>query len=280
MEENIEEIISNTLKNIGLNSYERQIYAFLIKQGCATSSQITSSTKVPRSRTYDILESLEIKGFTKILPTKPKKFTALHPNDVVENIKSNIESEYMSKINKIDNFSRSNEIKFLANSYDAKSNKEEKEPVFCNIKDKFDFKKTFDSMIKSSKNEICIITTETGMANMTDYFQSFKTAALRGIKIRIVAPITNKNINTTKKLAEVGLIKNITSSDKINSNGTMILIDDKESIISVSDENVFSSKSPLLRMKSNHFSRNFAKTHFDLTWSHLDTIDEKLYDNN
>ena len=60
----------------------------------------------------------------------------------------------------------------------------------------------------------------------------------------------------------------------------MILIDNKESIISVSDENVFSSKSPLLRMKSDHFSRNFVKTHFDLTWDHLDTIDEKLYDNN
>lgn len=280
MENNIEEIISDTLKNIGLNSYERQIYAFLIKHGCATSSQLTNSTNVPRSRTYDILESLETKGFTKKLPTKPKKFTALHPYDVVENIKNNLESEYSNKINKIENFSKSDEIKFLANSYDAKSNKEEKEPVFCNIKDKFDFKKTFDSMIKNSKKEICIITTERGMANMTDYFQCFKTAALRGIKIRIVAPVTDKNINATKKLAEVGLIKNINSSNKIDLNGTMILIDNKESIISVSDENVFSSKSPLLRMKSDHFSRNFVKTHFDLTWDHLDTIDEKLYDNN
>ena len=115
-----EEFVLGVLKNLGLNSYERQIYAVLLKYGSATSSQITELTTVPRARTYDVMTSLEAKGYTKMLPTKPKKFMALHPTEVVENIKNNLEEEYKNKMNKITEFSRSDELSILSNSYDAK----------------------------------------------------------------------------------------------------------------------------------------------------------------
>jgi len=269
-----EEKILNVLKTFGLNSYERQAYAMLLKYGRATSSQITEHTTIPRARTYDILKSLETKGFTRMLHTKPKKFISLHPNDMLENLKSNLEREYKNKLDSINKFSCSNELKILSESYDAKTKELESNIEFNTIKDKANFEKTFRSMINNSEREISIITTETGMANIANYFQALKTAALKGIKVRIIAPITGKNISHAKKIAEVGVIKNMDSSDKIKSNGTMILMDEKEAIMSVSDENSFSVKSPLVWMRSDHFSRNFARSNFDLMWNHLDEMDE------
>ena len=275
---NNEEKILNVLKIFGLNSYERQAYALLLRQGSATSSQITEHTTIPRARTYDVLKSLETKGFTKILYTKPRKFVSLHPIDMLENLKKNLETEYKNKLNSINDFSHSNELRILSDTYDAKAIEEDINVNFNSIKDKSDFEKTFKSIINNSEKEISIITTETGMANIANYFQALKTAALKGIKIRIIAPITDKNISHAKKMAEVGVIKNINSSDKIKSNGTMILMDEKETIISISDENKFSVNSPLLWMQSDHFSKTFARTNFDLMWNHLEDID-KLSDN-
>jgi sugar-specific transcriptional regulator TrmB len=45
---------------------------------------------VPRSRTYDILESLEKKGFIVMKLGKPIKFVALKPEEVVERVKKNL----------------------------------------------------------------------------------------------------------------------------------------------------------------------------------------------
>lgn len=63
--------IWNSLKYMGLTDYEIKTYLTLIKLVSATASQISDSSKVPRSRIYDILKTLNQKGFIKLQQGRP-----------------------------------------------------------------------------------------------------------------------------------------------------------------------------------------------------------------
>ena len=54
------------LKDFGLNSYEAKIWTALLSRGVSSAGELSDIANVPRSRAYDILESLEKKGFILI----------------------------------------------------------------------------------------------------------------------------------------------------------------------------------------------------------------------
>ena len=59
----IEKKFLNKLKQFGLNSYEAKIWTALLSRGVSTAGELSDISNVPRSRSYDVLESLEKKGF-------------------------------------------------------------------------------------------------------------------------------------------------------------------------------------------------------------------------
>jgi sugar-specific transcriptional regulator TrmB len=67
--------VLDALKNIGLNLYERKIYLALLAKGVATAGVVSEIAKVPRSRSYDVLESLADKGFVVAQSSKPIGWT-------------------------------------------------------------------------------------------------------------------------------------------------------------------------------------------------------------
>ena len=58
-----EEFLSRLRKIFGLNLYEVKVWTALLSRGTSTAGELSNISEVPRSRTYDILESLEKKGF-------------------------------------------------------------------------------------------------------------------------------------------------------------------------------------------------------------------------
>ena len=63
------ELISK-LKDFNLNTYESKIWVALLMRGSATAGKLSELTDVPRSRCYDVLESLEKKGFIILILLK------------------------------------------------------------------------------------------------------------------------------------------------------------------------------------------------------------------
>ena len=84
------ELISKIKDYFNLNIYETKVWLALLTKGSASAGEISSASEVPRSRTYDILESLEKKGFIIMKIGKPIKFVALKPEEVVERVKKNL----------------------------------------------------------------------------------------------------------------------------------------------------------------------------------------------
>ena len=79
-----EELLSKLRRYFCLNLYEVKIWASLLSRGVSTAGELSDISNVPRSRSYDVLESLEKKGFVVMKLGKPIKYIAVAPQEVVD----------------------------------------------------------------------------------------------------------------------------------------------------------------------------------------------------
>ena len=79
-----DEFLNKLRQYFNLNLYEVKIWTALLSRGISTAGELSEIGNVPRSRAYDILESLEKKGFVVMKLGKPIKYLAVEPAEVVE----------------------------------------------------------------------------------------------------------------------------------------------------------------------------------------------------
>ena len=85
-----EEFLSKLRRYFSLNLYEVKIWTALLSRGVSTAGELSDIANVPRSRSYDVLESLEKKGFVVMKLGKPIKYLAVPPKEVLERVKKNV----------------------------------------------------------------------------------------------------------------------------------------------------------------------------------------------
>ena len=57
------ELVRRIKEYFNLNIYETKVWLALLSKGVASAGEVAEISGVPRSRTYDVLESLEKRGF-------------------------------------------------------------------------------------------------------------------------------------------------------------------------------------------------------------------------
>ena len=75
------------LKLLGLNDYEAKCYESVVKLGKSTAAQISKVSRVPYGRIYDILSSLEERGFVKVVPGKTKLYVPGDPQNLLDSLR-------------------------------------------------------------------------------------------------------------------------------------------------------------------------------------------------
>ena len=90
------------LKSLGLNSYEAKLWTALLSLGTSTAGELSDVANVPRSRSYDVLEGLEKKGFIIARLGKPIKYLAIPPEEVLDRVKQKVKKEYNDKTKYMD----------------------------------------------------------------------------------------------------------------------------------------------------------------------------------
>jgi HTH-type transcriptional regulator, sugar sensing transcriptional regulator len=78
---------------MGLTDYESKVYLSLASLISADAFEISDTSGVPRSRTYDVLKSLHKKGFVDITRGKPLKYSVVPPQDVFEKARNDIKEQ-------------------------------------------------------------------------------------------------------------------------------------------------------------------------------------------
>src|SRR3990170_8095264 len=112
-----EEFLSRLRKIFDLNLYEAKIWTALLSRGVSTAGELSNISDVPRSRTYDILESLEKKGFVIMKLGKPIKFVALKPEEVIERVKKNLVIEANEKAKRLEKLKQEDVLKELSSLF-------------------------------------------------------------------------------------------------------------------------------------------------------------------
>jgi sugar-specific transcriptional regulator TrmB len=72
------------LQQVGLNKYEAEAYAALLRHGALTGYELGKRSEVPLSRSYEILERLSAKGLALVQPGDPPRYAAEPPEQFLD----------------------------------------------------------------------------------------------------------------------------------------------------------------------------------------------------
>ncbi|HVO39278.1 MAG TPA: helix-turn-helix domain-containing protein [Spirochaetia bacterium] len=67
------------LMAVGLNRYEAAVYVSLLERGDYAPASLAQRARIPRQRIYDVLTSLEEKGFCTVKSTRPRLYGSVDP---------------------------------------------------------------------------------------------------------------------------------------------------------------------------------------------------------
>ena len=104
-----QELMRNIKEHFSLNIYETKVWLALLSKGIASAGEVAELSGVPRSRTYDVLESLEKRGFAIIKIGKPVKYISVKPTEVIEKIKNEMLQEAQDKVKSLSALRKTNE---------------------------------------------------------------------------------------------------------------------------------------------------------------------------
>jgi len=76
--------VKRQLKDLGLSTYEIEVYLKVVELGIAEAQTIYQETNVPFGRIYQELNSLAGKGLIEVQNSRPKRYMAREPRLALE----------------------------------------------------------------------------------------------------------------------------------------------------------------------------------------------------
>lgn len=224
-----DETLARLRRIFGLNLYEVKIWVALLSRGISTAGELSTIAGVPRSRTYDILESLEKKGFVIMKLGKPIQYIAISPKDVVERAKKNVKENAEKKVRELDKIKSTELIKTLDVLYKKGINFIEPTELSGALKGRNNIYTHLESLIKGARKNVVLVTSEEGLIRKAELLKNaLEAAKKKGVSIRIAAPITEANSEIVKKIRSFAEIRNLKDFE-----ARFIVIDGKQALLMV-----------------------------------------------
>lgn len=222
----------NKLKDFGLNSYETKLWTALLSRGVSTAGELSDIANVPRSRSYDVLESLEKKGFILMKIGKPIKYIAVQPSEVVERVKKSVQEDAETKIDSIDSIRKSEVLSELNVLFNQGVEMVNPIDLSGNLKGRNNIYNHLSSMIGNAEKSVAIITSQNGLLRKAEVLEEpLRKAKKKGVKIRIAAPISKETDDAVKSLKRYADIR------FTNENSRFCVVDGKEIMFMLTDDN-------------------------------------------
>ncbi len=227
-----EEFLGRLRKIFDLNLYEVKVWAALLSRRQSTAGELSSISDVPRSRTYDILESLEKKGFIVMKLGKPIKFVALKPEEVVERVKKNLVVEATEKSKRLEKLKGEDVLDELNTLFTDGVKFVDSTDLSGSIKGRQNLYNHLDMLIRGAENSITFVTTADGLnRKMEVLLPSLEKAKKRGVNVRVAAPINESNKKVAKDIQSIAEVRNCQELK-----ARFIVIDGKELMFMVLDD--------------------------------------------
>ena len=248
-----QELIGKIKDYFDLNIYETKVWLALLARGVASAGQVASDSRVPRSRTYDVLESLEKKGFAIVKLGKPVKYIGVKPPLIIEKLKNNVAKSAEEKIVSLTNIRDTEEFSKLEELYKQGINPIKREEFSLALKGKTNISSYLREVLLNAQKEVIICTSAEDVSSKIKLFKQM----LDDIK-------QSKAKTKVALFGDERLIKKLSDSlqvriKKIDVDAKFFIVDRKEMLFYVSkDSNEKNKEDTAIWINSEFFSLAFA----------------------
>ena len=153
------DLVKRIKEYFDLNIYETKVWFALLSKGIVSAGEAAELSGVPRSRTYDVLESLEKRGFAIIKIGKPVKYIAVEPNTIIEKMKSSVMSNAQEKVTSLANLKGTPEYVELEQLHKAGIVPIKVEEVSGFVRGKSNVSAMLRELMTNAEREIAVYTT-------------------------------------------------------------------------------------------------------------------------
>ena len=267
-----EEFLSRLRKIFDLNLYEAKVWTALLSRGVSTAGELSNISDVPRSRTYDILESLEKKGFIVMKIGKPIKFIALKPEEVVERVKRNLIVIAHEKSKRLEKLKGDEVLEELTSLYSNGVKFVEPSDLSGSLRGRQNMYNHLDMLIRAAEKNVTLITTAEGLNRKVEaLLPALEKAKKRGVSIKIAAPINQENAKIAKELSKVAEVRD---SSKLGIHGRFAIVDSENLMFMLLDDKSVHPNYDIGIWLSTQFLAQTMEQMLNATWNDLTPVNK------
>jgi len=242
-----QELINRIKDHFNLNLYETKVWLALLSKGVASVGEVATISRVPRSRAYDVLESLEKKGFAIIRMGKPVKYLGVKPQIILERIKADIRKNAEEKVKDLTQIKESEEFVKLEELYKQGINPVKREDISASLRGKSNISNFLKEIIKNAKKEVIICTNAEEILSKTKlFFQTIETLKKANINVKIALSGDTKKIKEIEDKLQIKI-------KKIDIDAKFFIIDRKEVLFYISRNNAPGDEDIAIWLNSDFF---------------------------
>ena len=258
-----EDFLKKLRSAFDLNEYEVKIWTALLSRGVSAAGELSEISNVPRSRSYDVLESLEKKGFIMMKLGKPIKYMAVKPEEILRRVKSQLSRKAEEQVKMLEDVRKTELYRELQLLHDQGIKKVDPSDLSGALKGRSKVYDLLEDMMRKAQKSVTIMTTAKGLQRKSEILVPL-LKKFKNVKVRIAAPITKDNKDTVEILRKYADVRNI---DKVNAR--FCVVDGKELLfMMMEDDKVHESYDTGVWVDTSYFASALEQM-FNLTWESL-----------
>lgn len=225
------ELVKRIKEYFDLNIYETRVWIALLSKGIASAGEVAELSGVPRSRTYDVLESLEKRGFAIAKIGKPVKYISIKPTEVIEKIKSKAMQEAQEKVKSLGSLKSTQEYIELEQLHNSGISPIKSTELAGALRGRANILSRIRELLENSSKEILICTSALDFEDKNRVLASaIEKLNKTNVKVKIALS------GDSEKIRKISSKLNI-KVKPINSNVRIFMADRKEVLFMVTPEN-------------------------------------------
>jgi len=261
------EFLSKLRRYFSLNLYEVKIWTALLSRGVSTAGELSDIANVPRSRSYDVLESLEKKGFVVMKLGKPIKYIAVSPDEVVDRVKKNFKNDAEEAVKRLEDLKGTDVLKELKTLHEQGIELVEPTDLSGSLRGRHNLYNHLELTIKGAEESVTIMTTSQGFLRKVEGLKPvFEQLKKRGVKIRIAAPLNAETKKAEKDLEGVAEVKHTDTKARF------VIVDGKEIIFMVLDDSEVHPTYDVGIWVNTLFFASALESLFELAWKEMKPV--------
>jgi len=254
-----QELVKKVKGYFDLNIYETKVWLALLSKGISSAGEIAELSGVPRSRTYDVLESLEKRGFAIEKLGKPIKYLAVKPAVVIEKLKNNTMQNAEEKVKTLANLKETKEYEELQDLHNTGLEPIKNNQMSTSIKGKSNLYSQMRDIMESAEKAVYIVSSKHELMSKQKVFSDvFTKLNKRKIDVRVIVCDGEEEAEILSKKFGVRV-----RNKKINAR--FLIADAKEIIFTIKPNTTYEDFDYGIWINSEYLATSVAYM-FELAW--------------